>query len=227
MKRCLLCLKDLPLFQGLDRPDFVDVCMNATKKIVTKGNYLFRQSEHAESICLIKAGKLKLVHNNEEGRENILEIVGAGEVLGETALFQEQDQPYSTIALEDTKLCCFNMEQFETLIRQNPTLAIKIIRHLGNKLYRSLRLAGEGAGIPVKEKLLRVLVRLAEEYGRKISEGTMIDLEITQQELADMVGASRVMVAQILKEFKSAGIVLRNGKHYVLRTDPCLERHFP
>lgn len=226
MKRCLKCLNELPLFQGLDKPQFVNVCLNATKKTIAKGDYLFRQAEHADSICLIKAGKLKLVYYTEEGRENILDIVGIGEVLGETALFQEQEQPFSAIALEETRLCCFNREQFEILIRQNPAFAIKIIGHLGKKLYQSLRQAGEDAGIPVKEKLLRVFIRLAEDYGRKVSDGTLIELEITQQELANMVGASRVMVAQILKELKKAGIVLRNTKHYVLRTDPCLEKHF-
>lgn len=54
-------------------------------------------------------------------------------------------------------------------------------------MYQSLRQAGQDAGIPVKEKLLRVFIRMAEDYGRKVSDGTLIELEITQQKLADMV----------------------------------------
>lgn len=134
---------------------------------------------------------------------------------------------FSAIAIEeDTKLCCFNRQQFETLIQQNPGFAVKIISYLGQKLYQSFRQAGEVAGVSVKEKLMRVLIRLADEHGRKVSGGTLIDLKITQQELAEMVGASRVMVAQILKDLKEAEIVWRNGKHYVLRIDPCVEKNF-
>jgi len=85
MKRCLLCLQELPLFQGLERSEFANVCISATKKQVAKADYLFRQGEYAEAVYLVKSGKLKLVHVTEGGRESILDIIGSGEVLGETA----------------------------------------------------------------------------------------------------------------------------------------------
>jgi len=226
VKHCILCLQELPLFQGLDRNEFTNVCLSATKKRLAKNAYLFHQGENASALYLIKTGKLKLVRVTDGGKEIILDIIGPGEVQGETALFHNQEYLFSAMALEETGLCCFNRQQFEALIQQNPGLAVKIISYLGQKLYKTLEHVAETSGTSTKEKLLRLLVRLAGVYGREIPRGMIIELEITQQELADMVGASRVMTVQVLQQLTEEGIIERQGKHYVLKSDPCVDRFF-
>lgn len=218
MKRYLLCLNELPLFQGIGRTEFTNACLNTPKKALSKGELLFRQGESANAIYLVKSGKLKLAQITEDGREIIADFIGPGEVLGETSLFQEQVQLFNAVALEDSILCYMSRQQFEKLIREYPDFAIKIISYLGNKLYENMRQAGESVGTSVKNKLLRLLIRLAEEYGQKTTGGTIIELVITQQDMANMVGASRVAIAQVLKEFKNLGLVNRQGKYYILNT---------
>lgn len=226
VQRCFLCLRELELFKGLEMKEFVDVCLAATKKTVEKGSFLFRQGDPSDTLYLIKAGKLKLVQLTESGRENIIDIVGTGEILGETVLFQRGEYLFSAQAIETTKLCSFSVSQFETVIRNNPTIAVKIIGHLGQKLYDFVRLAGEISGTSAREKLLRVLQRLASEYGQQSDSGVIIELEITQRDLANMVGVSRVKVAQIISELKKSDILQRCGKYYLLKSDPCLSKHF-
>jgi cAMP-binding proteins - catabolite gene activator and regulatory subunit of cAMP-dependent protein kinases len=210
----------------LEKKEFVNVCVAATKRTIKKGSYLFNQGEQADTLYLIKAGKLKLIQLTEGGREIIVDILGPGEVLGETVLFQRGNYLYSAQAIETTKVCSFSLIQFETVIRNSPALAVKIISHLGQKLYEFVRLAGEVTGTSAREKLLRILHRLADQHGRQLDIGTLIELELTQQELADMVGISRVKVAQIISELKDSGVIVRNGKYYLLKFDPCLEKHF-
>jgi CRP/FNR family transcriptional regulator len=77
-------------------------------------------------------------------------------------------------------------------------------------------------GLSVKEKLLGLFYRFAGEYGTARGNGVLIDLRITQQELADMLGSSRVMVVQALKELKAAKIIDREKRFYILKADPCL-----
>ena len=72
---------------------------------------------------------------------------------------------------------------------------------------------------------MQLFYRLAEQYGQKRSTSTLIDLKITQQELADMIGSSRVMVIQALKEFKAANIIDREKRYFVLKNDPCISIH--
>ena len=216
-----MCLKELLLFEGLDKDDFYSICPGKIKKTVLKGHYLFRQGEHDHAIYLIKSGKLKLIQNTKDGREIIINIIGTGEVLGESALFQEQEMNFSAVAIEDVKLCAINRSDLELIVQQNPEFAVKIISHLARKLNAAMQQISESSGASVKEKLLRLLLRLANEYGKATSDMTLIELKITQQEMGSMIGASRVKISQVLRELKEAGILGYNGKYYMIKTDFC------
>ncbi|HBW36767.1 Crp/Fnr family transcriptional regulator [Desulfosporosinus sp. BICA1-9] len=225
MKRCLICLQELDLFQGLERVQFTSLCQCTIRKRLSKGHYLFHQGDLTGTIFLIKSGKLKLVQNAEDGHETILDICGPGEVLGELSLYQEQKEHSSAIAMEEACICCFSKIQFESLIKQDPSFALRIINYLGQKRYDNILNSEKESRGTVKEKLLRLFYSLAEQYGRKLPNSTMIDLIITQQELADMIGSSRVMVIQALNVLKEANIIDRKKRYYILKDDPCLSTH--
>ncbi|MHB1126092.1 MAG: Crp/Fnr family transcriptional regulator [Bacillota bacterium] len=225
MSKCAICLRDLPIFEGLDGEDFASVCLTASKQKLEKGKCLFHQGTPAVTLYLIKEGTIKLVQYTEEGREIILGVVGRGEVLGETALFQQQKHFASAIALEMVKVCSISLNQFEQLIMAKPALAMKIIANLGQKLYLTMQQLGDVTNNSVADKLTRLFLRLAREYGEKTPEGHLITLNITQQDLANMVGASRVMVAQVLKQLKEKGFLIKHDKHYLIQ-DRCLDRNF-
>jgi len=225
MKRCIICLQELDLFQGLEREQFANLCQCTKRKRLSKGHYLFHQGETTSTIYLIKSGKLKLVQTDLDGHETILDICGPGEVLGEMSLYQEQNENSSAIAMEEVRICCFSKLQFESLIKQDPSFAMRIISYLGQKRYETMLKLSKEAGQTVKERLLQLFYRLAEQYGRKTPTSTLIDLRITQQELADMIGSSRVMVIQALKELKAANIIDREKRYFVLKDDPCISVH--
>ncbi|ODA40485.1 Crp/Fnr family transcriptional regulator [Desulfosporosinus sp. BG] len=225
MKHCIICLQELDLFKGLAQNQIMDLCHCTQKKKFSKGNYLFRQGEKTSTICLIKSGKLKLTQTTVDGHETILDICGPGEVLGELSLYQDQPEHSSAIAMEEVCVCSFSKLQFEALIKQDPTFAMRIIGYLGQKRYETMLKSGKETGLTVKERLLRLFYRFAEQYGRKTSTSTLIDLKITQQELADLIGCSRVMAIQALKELKAANIIDREERYYVLKNDPCISTH--
>ncbi|MFZ3102675.1 MAG: Crp/Fnr family transcriptional regulator [Desulfitobacteriaceae bacterium] len=147
------------------------------------------------------------------------------EVIGELSLYKEQNEHSSAIAMEEVCTCCFSKMQFESLIKQDPSFALRIISYLGQKRYENILKSGKEAGQTVKERLLRLFYRLAQQYGQKTSTSTLIDLKIAQQELADMIGSSRVMVIQALNELKAANIINRENRYYILMNDPCLSAH--
>jgi len=221
MQRNLLCLRELQLFQGVDKSEFDSICPGAVNKSIAKGQFLFRQGEFDNSVYLMKSGKLKLIQNKEDGRETIISIIGPGEVLGETSLFQENELTFSAVALENARLCSFNRRDFEMIIQQKPDFAVKIISHLARKLNTTIQQVSESKGASAKEKLLRLLVRFANEHGKITSDMTIIELNITQQEMGNMIGTSRVKISHILGELKNAGIVGHHGRYYTIRTDFC------
>ncbi|GBF31948.1 transcriptional regulator [Desulfocucumis palustris] len=219
-KRCL-CLKDLPIFDCVDQEVFSQVCRKAAdKKHYRRGDVLFLQGDPADSLFLIKEGSFKLVRMNEDGKEAILHIAGKGEVLGETALFREGTQPAAAIALEDARVCALSRSRLEQIIRESPDLAMQVIFSLGNRLYTAWEQMTELRTGTTLEKVLNLLIRLAGEHGEPCPEGTRIRLHLTQQDIADFVGASRVMVAQSLKELAARKYISRKDKSFILK-DRC------
>ncbi len=201
-------------------------CASAQRKGGCAGEaFLFRQGETTSTIYLIKSGKLKLIQTSADGREAILDICGPGEVLGELSLYREQTHPSSAVAVEESCVCCFSKQQFEALIRQDPSFALRIIGYLGQKRYENMQKLREETRQTVREKLLHLFYRFASEYGMAREREMIINLKITQQELADMLGSSRVAVAKALKELKAANIIGMENRYYVLKEDPCLAIH--
>lgn len=225
MSRCTMCLHNLPIFDGLPIEEFRDVCLHSSKNTLKKGEYLFHRGQYEDTIYLIKQGTVKLVQFSEDGKEIVLDITGRGQVIGETALFKHQTYFYDGIAMETVHVCSFSLEQFEFLIKTKPNLALNIISNLGQQLYSTMKHQGNNAKHTVENKLLALLFRLAEEYGIQSPDGQLIQLSLTQEIMSNMIGSSRVMVAQVLKQFKNQGIILKKGKYYIIN-DQCLMTHF-
>lgn len=213
-----LCLRDTTLFSGLSMDFFKQVCWAANKQHYKKGQVLFQQGEAADSIYVIKEGCFKLLRMTEDGDETILQIVGPGELLGETALFrQEAIQVATAISLEESKVCSIDRCTFEKLIKKEPELALEIIKSLNDRLYQVWEKVAEENRQPTKEKILGLMIRLAREHGEICADGTRITLALTQQEIAALVGASRVMVSQSIRELTMNNYLCREKRHYILK----------
>lgn len=211
------CLRDLPLFSNVEADVFRPVCAVADKRTLHRGDVLFRQGEPVKAVYLIKQGSFKLARVTEDGREVLLRIAGQGEVLGEDALFQENTHVATGIALEDAKVCSISRERLEEVIRQRPDLAWQVIASLGSRLYALWAQVTELNTQTTRERVLTALVRLAGDYGEECPQGTRIRLRLTQEDIGGLVGASRVMVAQVLGELAADKRLIREGRYYVLR----------
>ncbi|MCG8402734.1 MAG: Crp/Fnr family transcriptional regulator [Firmicutes bacterium] len=216
-----LCLWDLPLFDGVELGIFSPVCREAAhKKHYRRGDVIFNQGDASDTLYLIKDGSFKLVRVNEDGKEVILQVACKGEVLGETALFRESAHPVTAIALEDARVCSLNRRRLEEVIRASPDLAMQVIFSLGNRLYSTWEQVTELRTGSTRERVLNLLIRLAGEHGEPCSQGTIINVHLTQQDIADFVGVSRVMAARAIKELVNTNHVKRHNKYYVLK-DRC------
>ncbi|MFZ5650109.1 MAG: Crp/Fnr family transcriptional regulator [Bacillota bacterium] len=154
------------------------------------------------------------------GKEVILQLAGRGDVLGEAALFREGFHPATAVALEDSRVCTVTRRSFEEIVRQSPDLAMQIIISLGSRLYDTWEQVTELNAGNTRERVFNLLIRLAGEHGEPCTEGTIIKIHLTQQDIADFVGASRVMVVQTLKELAEKNYLIRNDKYYILK-DHC------
>lgn len=217
-KKRYLCLYDIPIFSGMDKTKFSLICHASKKDYKKKGEFLFRQGDITNAIYLIKEGSFKLVQITKNGEEVIIQIVGQGQIIGETNLFKENTVlPISAIALEEAKVCSIDIQSLEEAINNEPKIALHIIKNLGKRFYDALEHIVELNTQTVQEKVLSLFIRLAQEYGESCTEGTIIKICLTQEEIASIVGASRVMVSQTLRELIKMDYIYRKKKYYVLK----------
>lgn len=213
-----LCLHEMPLFSGLSKEFFRQICAVTNKQQLDKGGHLFRQGEVSDCVYIIKEGCFKISRTTPDGDETILQIVGPGELMGETALIRADKVHMATaVSLENAKVCSISHATFEKLIKNQPDLAWEIIKKLGDRLYGAWEQVTEANTQSTQQKVLSLLIRMANEHGEKCAQGTRIQIPLTQQEIASLVGASRVMVAQSIKELTLKNYLFREKRYYILR----------
>lgn len=218
-KKKYLCLYDVPLFSGLNRDSFKTICFAANKQHKKKGEFLFRQGDATDTIYIIKEGNFKLIRTTEDGDEAIVQIVSAGEILGECALFRKDTtQPVTAIAMDDAKVCSIDRKTFEKIIKNEPDLAWQVIENLSNRLYNTWEQLTDSNTQNAREKVLSLLVRLSQEYGESCPQGLRVKIRLTQQEIASLVGVSRVMVSQVINDLIVNDYLSKEKSFYIIKS---------
>lgn len=200
------CMKQLGIFSTLDDFEREKIGAMAYKKVYRKNEFIFREGEPADTIYLIKSGRVRLFKVSGAGREITLDILKEDDILGENTLFEDNEHTMSAQAIEDTFICSCNRESFALLL-ENPQASLKIIRLLGKKLNNYTEQVVSIAFRDVKGRISAILLRLAGEYGITSPGGTTIDIDLTHQDLANLVNASRVMVTNVLISLRQEGII--------------------
>lgn len=209
------CMKELAIFSDLDPLEKEAIGSLAVKKVYRKNQYIFREDEPADTIYLIKYGMVRLFKISSNGKEITLDILKQDDIFGENTFFDDAAHTMSSQALDDTFICSCNREDFARLLK-NPLTSLKIIKLLGKKLNNYTEQVASIAFRDVKGRIAATLLRLAGEYGRPCPEGTIIDIDLTHQDLANLVNASRVMVTNILINLRQEGAIASKGQRLTL-----------
>ncbi len=209
------CMKDLPIFSTLNADERNRIGELAGKKLYRKGEHIFHEGEPADTIYLIKYGRIKLYKVSPGGKEVILSILASDDMFGENTFFDHAQHTLHAQALEDTYICSCNREHFALLL-QNPGTALKIIQLLGEKLNSYSNQVASIAFQDVKGRVSATLLRLAGQYGVITPEGTAIDIELTHYDLAALVNASRVMVSNVIGDLRNEGAIANKGHRFIL-----------
>lgn len=177
-----------------------------------KGQTLFVQGSHPFGIFCISSGNIKLTSTGVDGKESIVRIVHAGDILGHRSLFTDQDYAKTATAMEDTKVCFIDKKFILSLIQKNPSVALNII----NKLSRDMGIAeGKLTSLHqknVRERLAELLLSLKSSHGVLEENRWRIDLKITREEMATLIGTANETLIRFMSEFKEAGLIEQSGK---------------
>ncbi len=194
-----------PLFAALDSEDAVALLSQMTPARLERGDILFREGETGDSLYVIGEGKIKLGRSSSDGRENLVAILGPGEMFGELSLFDPGPRTMTATAVAETQLLGLGNDSLTGLLTGRPEVAKALLAALAQRLRRTNEHLADLVFTDVPGRVAKALLDLAERFGRPVEEGVMVSHDLTQEELAQLVGASRETVNKALADFAGRG----------------------
>ncbi|HYZ92962.1 MAG TPA: Crp/Fnr family transcriptional regulator [Actinomycetota bacterium] len=204
------------LFAGLDETVLEALGEKAIHRKYRKGNVIFVQGEQGERCFTIVEGAVKISAYHPDGREAVMAVLGPGDVFGELSLFDNAPRSADATAIENTELLSLDTSAVTEAIRLHPELAIALLRVLGRRLRHTNEALQDIAFFDVPGRVARRIADLADAHGEKTDDGVIIELPLSQENLAQMVGATRESVNKALSLLKRRGLVTRVGRRYLV-----------
>ena len=207
-----------PLFTALDDAAAVSLRASMDTVKIAKGSILFKEGDDGEHLYVIIEGKLKLGTSSGDGRENLLSILGPGEMFGELSLFDPGPRTSTATAVTDAKLLSLSHEKVIPWLKQNPEVSLQLLARLAQRLRRTNEAVGDLVFSDVPGRVAKALIDLGDRFGKTTAEGLLVNHDLTQEELAQLVGASLETVNKALADFAGRGWLKLDGRS-VLITD--------
>jgi CRP-like cAMP-binding protein len=177
-----------------------------------KGQTLFVQGNHPFGIYCINKGNIKLTKIGIDGKETIVRIVHGGDILGHRSLFTDDNYSATATAMEDTEVCFIDKKFILKLIEKNPSVALNLINKLSRDMGVAERKLTSFHQKNVRERLAELILSLKASHGIKVGNKWKIELKLTREEMATMIGTANETVIRFMTEFKEAGIIEQEGK---------------
>ncbi len=194
-------LKQVSIFKGLNDEELHDLISVAKKRTFRTGEVIFHRDDPGQILYIIKDGKVKICLISPDGQEISLVVFGKGEYFGEFAMLDGLPRSADAIALEKVECYALQRSDFHNAIMKNPKIAIQIMEVLCERLRKTDQQVEDLIVLDVYGRVAKKLLELAETHGVQGEHGTLINMRLTQQELAAMVGASRESVNKVLGYF--------------------------
>jgi CRP/FNR family transcriptional regulator, cyclic AMP receptor protein len=173
---------------------------------------------------VVLAGSVKVFQTSEDGKDQVLNTLGAGESFGELAMIEGRPRTATVQTLQDAELLVLSRQDFETFAEQHPKLLWKLLQALSERVRQYMESALDLAFRDAPYRLLRVLHQLLQRHGVAEAEGRRIGLALTIGELASMVGATPDTVGRLLDGFEKDGLIRRAGESWVVPDPRALDR---
>lgn len=213
-----------PLFESLDEETTRALRAAMVEVRLRRGEVLFAEGEPGDRSYVIADGKLKLGHTAPDGRETIIAVLGPGEMLGELSLFDPGPRAATATAIAPSRLLELRHEDLQAFLEGRPQLSTQLLQGLAQRLRRTNAALADLVFSDVPGRVAKALLDLANRFGEPVEEGTRVVHDLTQEELAQLVGASRETVNKALAEFGNRGWIRLEGRAVVILDEARLHR---
>lgn len=212
-------LRDLSLFDLVMDPAG-EWNRHLTRVPYSKGKILYQPGDPAKYLYLIHSGYVRNYRLSPEGREVTFGLLGEGNLFGELAIISNSAQSSFAEVMEEAEVSLLPRNIFEDMVRRRPDVAYNIMVRISERLHQAEDLIEDLVNRDVTSRVARVLIQLADRFGRKQRAATVIDLRLPYQEIANMVGSTRETVTRAISQMQQNNWVrLESGRLHLIDRD--------
>jgi CRP/FNR family cyclic AMP-dependent transcriptional regulator len=219
-------LMSAPLFAALDDDAASALRSSMTEAAFEKGEVIFSEGDDGDRLYVVLDGKVKLGVTSSDGRENLLGVQGPGEMFGELSLFDPGPRTATATALTDCVVIGLGHADLRAWLTGRPEVALALLQALAQRLRRTEDAMADLVFSDVPGRVAKALLELGGKFGEEnaADDGVQVTHDLTQEELAQLVGASRETVNKALADFASRGWIRLESRSVVLLDTERLER---
>jgi len=217
-------LKRNRLFAGLSPSELEEVSDLCRAESYEEGDHIFLEGEASTRLCMAARGRVKIVKHTEEGKDVILEIISPPEIFGGVAVLDGRAYPASAQAMEKCDVVSLSREELLGLIDRFHVLAVEASIYFGERLRNAYDMLRSISVERVERRIASLLLRFGERIGKKEADGISMDLGLTMQEIAEMVGTTVETTIRSMNKFRKEGLIDYNRGQ--VRIFPALRGRF-
>lgn len=219
-KMLVPCTKKVPIFGALSEEEILKVAKMAKHTRFKKGQLLLHEGEKSDRLFIVNKGQVKVSKFTIDGKEQILYILTSGEFFGELHLFNNEEvNNFSVYAISDTEICVITKDDIDIIMEANPEISIKLLKALTKRLAHTETLVQNLATKDPEVRLAHMILEFCQKFGTKKSDGILIELPITREEVASYVGVTRETISRKFSKFESLGLISQQGNKKLLVKD--------
>jgi len=217
-------LRTTPLFAGLTEAEMHALASRVIRKSLKRGEQLFAEGDPCAGLFLVASGKVRIFKLSASGREQVLAIEGAGSSLAELPVFDGGNYPAAASAWEDSEILFISRKDFQNFCREHPDVALKVIAVVSSRLRRLVGIIEELSFTTVRQRLISLLLQLAESEGTRSKEGIQLELKKSHQDFAAELGTVRELISRNLSRLQAEGFLEVEGRRLVVKDIAGLKR---
>ncbi len=197
----------LGIFCQLEESSLGELNGHKTTNTYQKGQVVFYEGNRPFGVYCIYSGRVKLYKSDADGHQQILRLAGEGDLLGYRSLLSREPYHATAEVIEDAVICCVDANAFFRLISEQPALAMHVIKKLARELRQAEEWMTSIAHHSVRERMAELLLMLKEAYGKPHGNGVLIDLQLSREEIAEMIGTTQETAIRLLSDLKKEEVI--------------------
>lgn len=211
------------LFEGLPLENFSTAFKNCQCLRLPEKKQVYRRGESGNEMCIVMSGGVKVSTLSSDGKEIIFDLLSEGDFFGELSLLDGKPRTATVTTLVPSVLVILERDFFMSFLESNPTTAIRLLHILVRRLRSMDKFLEEVLFFDSETRLAKRVVALKDIYGKEIDSPARIELKVSQQEIASLVGITREQVNRHLKKWERAGIVSMQQGRLTIHNLPLLQ----